>query len=63
LEVEAFFGELIGDGTEFWAPVTAWAPPNWGVWVRLLRLWAQQRGGFRLWGGPGWNLERGPFYI
>jgi len=50
LEVEAFFGELIGDGTEFWAPVTAWAPPNWGLWVRLLRLWAQHRGGFRLWG-------------
>jgi len=26
--VEALFGELSGDGTEFWAPVTAWAPPT-----------------------------------
>ena len=28
-EFEAFFGELSSDGTDFWAPVTAWAP-NWG---------------------------------
>jgi len=25
LGVEAFFGWLSGDGTEFWAPVTAWS--------------------------------------
>jgi len=31
LGVEAFFGELSGDGSEFWAPVTV-CPPNWGVW-------------------------------
>jgi len=29
--VEAFFGWLSGEGSEFWAPVAAW-PPNWGVW-------------------------------
>jgi len=31
LGVEAFFGGLSGDETEFWAPVTAWAP-QLGVW-------------------------------
>jgi len=31
LGVEAFFGELSGDGTECWAPVTAWVP-QLGVW-------------------------------
>jgi len=46
LEVEAFFGELIGDGTEFWAPVTAWAHPNWGVWSEANTA---LRGGFREW--------------
>jgi len=29
--VEAFFGGLSGDGTEFWAPVTAWAPQLGGM--------------------------------
>jgi len=27
---EAFFEGLSGDWTEFWAPVTARVPPNWG---------------------------------
>jgi len=31
LGVEAFFGRLSDDGTEFWTPVTAWVPPI-GVW-------------------------------
>jgi len=31
LGIEAYFVELSGDGTEFWAPVAA-CPPNWGVW-------------------------------
>jgi len=38
--VEAFFGRLGGDGTEFWAPVTA-CPPNWGYGVRLIRFCLQ----------------------
>ena len=29
--VEAFFGWLSGEGSEYWAPVAA-CPPNWGVW-------------------------------
>jgi len=37
--VEACFGELSGYGTEFWAPVTAWAP-NCGYGVRLIWLWS-----------------------
>jgi len=31
-----FFGEISGNGTEFWDLVTAW-PPNWGYGVRLIR--------------------------
>jgi len=27
----SFFGELRGDRTEFWAPVTAWGLRNWGM--------------------------------
>jgi len=29
--IGAFFGGLRGDGTEIWAPLTAWAL-QWGVW-------------------------------
>ena len=36
LGIEAFSGVLSGNGTEFWAPVTA-CPPNWGYGVRLIR--------------------------
>jgi len=39
--IEAFSGVLSGDGTEFWAPVTAWAPALGGYGVRLIRLWTR----------------------
>jgi len=31
LGIEAFFVGLNGDGTEFWAPVTAWDPQLGGM--------------------------------
>jgi len=50
LRVETFFEGLGGDGTEFWAPVTA---EFWTLWqrarsliggygMRLIRLWFEQ---------------------
>jgi len=39
LGIEAFFGRLSGDGTEFWAPCDSVAPPIGGYGVRLIRLW------------------------
>jgi len=39
--VKTFFGGLNGDGTKFWAPVTAWATQIGGSGVRLMRLWQQ----------------------
>jgi len=23
---------ICGEGSEFWAPVAAWPPTNWGLW-------------------------------
>jgi len=36
--IKAFSGWRSGDGTEFWAPVTAY-PPIGGYRVRMIRLW------------------------
>ena len=44
--VEAFFGWLSGEGSEFWAPVAAW-PPLLGVWsvaetALFVAIWHQK---------------------
>jgi len=37
--VEALYGVLSDDWTEFWTLVTACPPPIGGYGVRLIRLW------------------------
>jgi len=40
--LEAFYPELSGDGTEYCAPMTAWATPIEGYRVRLIELWSKR---------------------
>ena len=45
--VEAFFGWLSGEGSEFWAPVAAWTPLLGGMecgrYGFVVAIWQQKR--------------------